>query len=412
MIAPATPTAPATRRAPATPTRPETSTTRATPTRPETSATRATLTRPRAPRHAVNFDQRPMLVFWETTRACLLACRHCRASATTQAPPGELSHAEGRHLIDQVAGFGRPYPILVLTGGDCLLRPDLFDLVGYATGLGIPVALSPSVTPLAADLMDQIADSGVKAVSISLDGASAATHDGIRGIPGHFDATIATLRDLTAAGITVQVNTTVMRANVTELADIAGIVARTGAHIWEVFFLVHVGRGVATGAITPAEHGDVCHFLYDASGYGFVVRTVEAPFFRRIVAERREGGSAPDSELYGRLARNLVGLLGKPVRVPAAHTAPTRDGKGIVFVAYDGEVYPAGFLPLRLGSIRTRPLSDIYRTDPTLRAIRAARFSGRCGTCGYSDLCGGSRARAYAATGDPLAEDPACPFLS
>src|SRR5579875_677953 len=161
------------------------------------------------------------------------------------------------------------------------VRPALPDLVGYATRLGVPVALSPSVTPLAGDLLDDIAASGVKAVSVSLDGASAATHDALRGVPGHFDATLATLRDLAAAGVAVQVNTTVMRANAAELADIAAIVARAGCRVWEVFFLVHVGRGTATGAISPAEHEEVCHFLYDASGYRLTVRAVEAPFFRR-----------------------------------------------------------------------------------------------------------------------------------
>ena len=372
--------------------------------------TRATLSRPARPRPAVNFGQRPMLVFWETTRACLLACKHCRASATTQAPPGELSHQEGRRLIEQVAGFGRPYPILIFTGGDCLMRPDLFGLVAYATSLGVPVALSPSVTPLTGDMIDSIAASGVKAVSVSLDGAGGATHDGIRGIGGHFEATIAVIRDLVAAGLTVQVNTTVMRTNVVELPEIADLVKRTGSHIWEVFFLVHVGRGTATGAISAAEHEDVCHFLYDASRYGFVVRTVEAPFFRRVVTQRRASGAPPDTALYCDLTQRLAGLLGAPSRPPSAHTSPTRDGKGIVFVAHDGEVYPAGFLPVGLGNIRNRPLADIYRDDPLLRAIRAARFAGRCGHCDYADLCGGSRARAYAATGDPLGDDPACPF--
>jgi len=352
-----------------------------------------------------------MLVFWETTRACLLACRHCRASATTQAPPGELSHAAGRDLIEQVAGFGRPYPILVLTGGDCLLRPDLFDLVGYAVSLGVPVCLSPSVTPvLTPGMIDRIAASGVKAVSISLDGAVAATHDGVRGITGHFESTIQALRALVAAGVTVQVNTTVMHANVTELADIAGLVAQTGCHMWEVFFLVEVGRGVTVGAISAPEHEDVCHFLYDASRHGFVVRTVEAPFFRRVVADRRAGGAQPNSTLYAGLVRRLDDLLGPPTKVPSAHSAPTRDGKGILFVAHDGEVYPAGFLPLGLGNIRDQPLHEIYRQDPLLRSIRSAEFTGRCGRCAYADLCGGSRARAYAATGDPLGEDPACPF--
>ena len=220
---------------------------------------------PQPSRPAVNFDRRPMLVFWETTRARVLACCHCRASATTGAQP--------------------------------------------------------------------VAASGIKAVSISLDGAGPATYDGVRGIGGHFDATIAVLRDLVASGVTVQVNTTVMRANVTELADVAGLVAGTGSQIWEVFFLVHVGRGVAAGAISADEHESVCHFLYDASGYGFVVRTVEAPFFRRVVAERRAGCSPPGSALYAGLASRLEAVLGPPTRPPSAHTSPTRDGKGILFVA-------------------------------------------------------------------------------
>jgi len=371
----------------------------------------ALVTSPARPRATVDFAQRPMLVFWEITRACPLACRHCRASATTQAPPGELSQAAGRELIEQVAGFGRPYPILVLTGGDCLLRPDLFALVEYAVSLGVPVCLSPSVSPLLTDAMvDRIAQCGVRAVSVSLDGATAATHDGVRGIAGHFDMTIRAIRALVAAGVTVQVNTTVMSANLEELPDIAGLMTQTGAHMWEVFFLVHVGRGVAAEAVSPADHDDVCHFLYDASRYGFVVRTVEAPFFRRVITVRRAGGPTPETALYGRMSRRLDAVLGPATRASSAHATPTRDGKGIIFVAHDGEVYPAGFLPLGLGNVRSRPLHEIYRNDPLLRAIRAAHFSGRCGKCEYADLCGGSRARAYATSGAPLGEDPACPY--
>lgn len=359
----------------------------------------------------VDFGDRPMLVFWETTRACQLACEHCRASATPHALPGELDHADGIALIDQVAGFGRPYPILILTGGDCLLRPDIFELVDYAVARGIPTCLSPSVTPaLTPAAIERMVRSGVKAVSISLDGASAATHEGVRGIDGHFGATVAAIEALVAAGLTVQVNTTVMRGNVAEMPRIAELVARTGAAIWEVFFLVHVGRGVDAQALSPFEHEEVCHFLYDASHYGFIVRTVEAPFFRRVVAARRDGAAAPDSPGYRRWREELVGLLGAPSDRPSAHTAATRDGKGIVFVAHDGAVYPAGFLPLPLGSVRDRPLAEIYREDPRLRDIRAARFTGRCGRCDFADACGGSRARAWAHSGDLLGEDPACPY--
>ena len=362
-------------------------------------------------RPPVDFARRPMLVFWETTRACPLACRHCRASATPQALPGELSAREGQQLIEQVAAFGAPHPILVLTGGDCLLRPDLFELIGHAVSLRIPVALSPSVSPLLTPrAITRIADSGVKAVSISLDGAHAAIHDTVRGIPGHFDATLRAIRALADAGLRVQVNTTVMRANVDELAELTALLTRAGAQIWEVFFLVHVGRGVGAGAITADEHEQVCHFLFDAAHHGLVVRTVEAPFFRRVVAERRSGRPAPTGALYRQLSARLRDLLGAPSRPASAHTAATRDGKGIVFIAYDGEVHPAGFLPVPLGNIRTGRLDDIYRGDPLLRAIRAANFTGRCGRCDYADRCGGSRARAYASSGDPLGEDPACSY--
>jgi radical SAM protein len=353
-----------------------------------------------------------MLVFWEVTRACQLACKHCRASATSSALPGELSGAEGRDLIDQVAGFGHPYPILVLTGGDCLLRPDLFDLVGHARELGLPVALSPSVTPsLTPQMIERMVSSSVTAVSISLDGALAPTHDWLRGVPGHFERTIEAIGALAAAGLTVQVNTTVMRANLDELADIAELISRAAAHIWEVFFLVQVGRGVASDAISPAEHEDVCHFLYDASQYGLIVRTVEAPFFRRVVAWRRAGQPAPAGDLYLEMSGKLETLMGPATGRPRAQTASTRDGKGILFVAHDGEVNPAGFLPLPLGNVRDEPIAAIYRDHPLLRRIRAADFTGRCGVCEYADLCGGSRARAFAASGDPLGEDPACPYV-
>jgi radical SAM protein len=366
------------------------------------------VTRPRV----IDYDQRPMLVFWEVTRACLLACHHCRASATPNALPGELTSEEGHTLIDQVAGFGRPYPILVLTGGDCLLRPDIFELVEYANGKGVPVAMSPSVTPqLTDEAIQHMVASGVKAVSLSLDGANSATHDGVRGIPGHFEKTIPAIKALVAAGLTVQINTTVMSRNQEEMADIAGIVKETGAHIWEVFFLVHVGRGEDTDSMDPQEHEEMCHFLVDASNYGFIIRTVEGPFFRRIVVQRRENPDlVPDGSLYTGLKSRLVERLGPPLEKSSAHTAATRDGKGIVFVAHNGEVYPAGFLPLDLGSVRDKPLAEIYRDNPTLLDIRSMKFGGRCGYCDFADLCGGSRARAFASTGDPLAEDPACAY--
>ncbi len=175
--------------------------------------------------HGLNFSERPMLVFWEVTRSCLLSCRHCRASAIATALPGELSVSEGQDLVRQVAAFGRPYPILVMTGGDCLMRPDIDELASFAVGLGIPVALSPSVTPLlTSGAAVRIKATGVRAVSISLDGAVPETHDKVRGVPGHFAKTVEALRMLKGHGLKVQVNTTVMRDNVEELADVAALI--------------------------------------------------------------------------------------------------------------------------------------------------------------------------------------------
>ncbi len=352
-----------------------------------------------------------MLVFWESTKACGLACRHCRASAIHHPLPGELTTREALGLVDSLAGFGLPRPVLVATGGDVLERRDLDLVAGRAAAARVPFALAPSVTPLLTD--ERIASlrrAGVKIASISLDGATAAVHEGIRGVDGHFERTLDAIRRLRRHGITVQVNTVVMRDTVDELPGVARLVRETGAGIWEVFFLVQVGRGARLQELTPAENGDVCHFLVDASRYGFVVRTVEAPFFRRVVAERSAGGAAPATGLYRQLAASLRRELGEPAGAPRAQTKGTRDGRGILFVGHDGTVTPSGFLPLPLGSVREDDLVELYREHPLLRRIRAADFAGRCGLCAFRDVCGGSRARAFASGGDPLGDDPACPF--
>jgi radical SAM protein with 4Fe4S-binding SPASM domain len=292
------------------------------------------------------------------------------------------------------------------------MRADLLRLASYARGLGLPVAVSPAVTErLRPPVLAALRQLGVKAASISLDGATAETHEGLRGVEGHFEATLDALRLLRRHGFTVQVNTVARPENVEELADIAALVATAGARIWEVFFLVRVGRAAGLGELSPEENEDVCHFLVDASRHGFAVRTVEAPFFRRVVAWREGGRPCTTGALYERLSARLRAVLGAPRGEPRAQTKGTRDGKGIVFVSHDGEVYPAGFLPLPLGNVREESLVDLYRDDPLLREIRAARFHGRCGACEYADLCGGSRARAYASSGDPLGEDPACPYV-
>ena len=367
------------------------------------------MARPQIPSHAPPaFDRRPLLVFWETTRACLLACRHCRASAQPEPLPGELTGEESRALLSDLTRFGAHPPIVVLTGGDCLMRSDIFDLVEYATANHLHVAISPSVTPrLTDDALIRMRSLGVKTASLSLDGALPGTHDGVRGIQGHHDQTLAAVRRLIDLEYTVQVNTTVMAANLAELPEIATQMVRSGVSIWEVFFLISVGRGTGAAEVSPDECEAVCWFLTEAAQYGMVVRTVEAPFFRRV-ARQRAAGAPPPNDLAEHLVGELHARLGEPTERRAIPAVRTRDGQGIIFVAYNGDVYPAGFLPLPLGNVRDARLSDIYRTHPLLRDIRASAFRGRCGVCEYREVCGGSRSRAYAASGDPLGEDPAC----
>jgi len=365
----------------------------------------------------VNFDLAPILLFWETTKACRLACKHCRAEAIAEQLPGQLTTEEGMRLIDDLRAFTPRFPVLVFTGGDPFMRDDLFELARHARSYGMPIGFAPSVTPLLTESNARaMREVGAKTVSISLDGARPETHEGVRGVQDHFRRTEEAVRLLVREGHTVQINTTVMRSNVEELADVAALVDGWGAHIWEVFFLIRVGRGAELEELTPEENEDVVHLLYDASRYGFIVRTVEAPFFRRVVAQRRELGPDVDpaeafdlGPLYRRLSPRLRENLGEP-GASRAQSVGTRDGKGILFVSHDGDVYPSGFMPLRLGNVRERSIVDLYREDPTLQAIRRTEFSGRCGACGYSDACGGSRARAFATSGDPLGEDPACAY--
>lgn len=364
-------------------------------------------------------DYKPMLVFWESTRSCLLTCIHCRAEAILKPLPGELSTSEAFKLIDDIRGFNSPYPILIITGGDPLMREDLWDIVSYATSYNIRVALSPSVTPLLNDAnIKKITDSGVSAVSISVDSPNPEVHDGIRGIRGTWAKSIDAIRKLIDYNVKVQVNTVVMKPTVEGLADMVHLLRKLEVSTWEVFYLVRVGRAQAELDLTPWEWEDVSSFLYDASKYGLLVRTVEGPQFRRVVLYRRLLDSmgldfesvTPPGELYLRLVSRLRELLGEPEGEAKAQTIGTRDGRGVVFIAYNGDVYPSGFLPVSAGSIRFKSLKEIYIESKLFRDLRSSVFRGRCGFCEFKSICGGSRARAYSIYGDPLAEDPACPY--
>ncbi|ADU51616.1 Radical SAM domain protein [Thermaerobacter marianensis DSM 12885] len=337
-----------------------------------------------APRHRPlsDFDRAPVILIWETTRACDLVCAHCRASAQPDRHPLELRTEEAHRLIDEAADMGTR--LFVFTGGDPLKRPDLMDLIRHAADRGLHPSVTPSATPLlTADRIRAMAAAGAEAVALSLDGDEPALHDAFRGWTGSFARTLAAARAVRQAGLRLQINTTVTRLNWRRLDRIARLVADLGAGRWSVFFLVPTGRGAALKPLTAAEHEAVYHWLADLEGrVPFAIKTTEAPAYRRVLVQ------------HGRPLRPAIG-----------------DGKSFCFVSHTGAVYPSGFLPLAAGNVRMAPLARTYRESPLFRALRdPAQLKGKCGRCPFKALCGGSRARAYAMTGDPLAEEPTCAY--
>ncbi|GAA0307871.1 TIGR04053 family radical SAM/SPASM domain-containing protein [Streptomyces polychromogenes] len=369
----------------------------------------------RRPRHPVS--ERPFLVIWEATRACPLACLHCRAEARTARHPEELDGAGARRVMDQVADFGRPAPLFVITGGDPFQRADLTELIAYGTALGLRVAVSPSGTPtLTPESLRAVRDAGAVAVSLSLDGSTAARHDAFRGVPGVFERTLEGWRAARALGLKVQINTTASRDGLEDLADIAALVRREGAMLWSAFLLVPTGRARRLDPLTPAAIEDVLHFLHDC-GAVLAVKTTEGHHFRRVALQRAvldaRGEHPVLGPLYGRLhARAASARLFEGER-RAARRPPldVSSGRGFVFVSHTGEVHPSGFLPVPAGNVKNRPLTEIYRGSPLFTALRdTSLLGGRCGACEFKPVCGGSRARAYGAGGDVLGEDPYCGY--
>lgn len=353
------------------------------------------------------FSQRPVLVFWETTKACLLACQHCRARAQREPLPGQLTTAEGERLLQDIAEFGHPAPVVVFTGGDLLMRSDIFHLLERARTLGLRVAVAPSATARADEqAMARLAHLEVHSVSLSLDGPPG-IHDRIRGISGTHASTLAAMRRAQAAGLAVQVNTVVMRSTVAHLPEIVSFLRREQVHVWEVFFLIATGRALAAAYLTPDQWADVADFLLDVTGYGLLVRAVEGPFIRRALWERQAGVRSP-GDLYHTLRAELERREGAPARAPHMPRVGTLDGDGIVFVTHDGWITPGGFLPLPIGQVRRDKIVDVYRTHSLLVDIRQRRFAGPCGQCRFTRVCGGSRARSFAQDGNPLGSDPAC----
>jgi radical SAM protein with 4Fe4S-binding SPASM domain len=399
-------------------------------------------------RGGIDYDESPFLAIWEVTQSCDLACKHCRAAAQPLPHPDELSFEEGKKLIDQIAGLH--VPIFVFTGGDPMKRQDVFELIRYASQKGVHVAVTPSATPLLTrEAVFKMKEAGVVRLGISLDGSTPEIHDAFRGVPGTWARTVEAIGWANEAGIPIQVHSTISRQNVGDLDALCSFFERQKIVMWNVFFLVPVGRGQLDDLLTGEEFERVFAKIYELSERApFQIKTTEAMHYRRYLLqhnleEKRVGhghsGARPadsnsDSEAVlkghgfsradqsatkdsGALApaENIAAYEpGAPTAEAGArnHAWATRrvnDGKGFVFISHVGNVYPSGFLPIHAGNIRQTPLAEIYRNAPIFKALRdTAKLEGKCGVCEFKEICGGSRARAYALTGDPLAAEPCC----
>jgi radical SAM protein len=351
----------------------------------------------------VSFDRAPFIVIWETTRACALACVHCRAEAQPRRDPAELTTEEGYALIDRVRAFGDPPPIFVLTGGDPLRRPDVVELVSYATARGVSVSMTPSGTAAVTETkLAALRDAGLARLAVSLDGATAEVHDAFRGVRGSHLYTMRIIERARRLGLPLQINSTVCRRTVGDLPALARQMEEFGVVLWALFFLIPVGRAQRDEALDADEIEKVLTWAADlVPSVPFGIKTTEAPHFHRVLRERmRAAGPAPAASRPAR--PNAIGRAGRAVT----------DGNGFVFIDHTGEICPSGFLPMPAGNVRRDDLVAVYREDPLFLALRDPdRLGGRCGACELRGSCGGSRARAFAVAGDPLAEDPGCAYV-
>lgn len=351
-------------------------------------------------RTPADFAQAPFIVIWEVTRACALACLHCRADAIPRRNPGELTTEEGFRLIDQVRSFGDIPPLFVLTGGDPMRRPDLADLVRYASDVGLTVALTPSGTAAATPRrLAELRDAGLKRVAVSLDGPDAATHDAFRRVRGSYVWTMKIIEAVTDLGMPLQINTTVGRLTYPHLHATLERIRELPIALWALFFLIPTGRGAALDQIDAEECERALHFFHDlAPTVPFGIKTTEAPHYFRVASQRP------------RLAPSGV-VPGVPQQRQLRSHRSVTDGNGFVFIDHVGQICPSGFLPMVCGSVRNDSLVRIYREHELFVRLREPDgFEGKCGRCEFRHMCGGSRARAYAATGSPIGSDPLCAY--
>lgn len=377
----------------------------------------------------------PRLIFWETTAGCNLACIHCRRiTVADQLMPQDLTTAEAFDLIDQIASFGSP--IFVLSGGEPLFRPDIFDIARHATDAGLIVALATNGTLIDADVARKIKDSGVKRVSVSFDGADAPTHDIFRG-PGAFDAAMKGIGHLRDVGLPFQINTTVARHNAHQMPETLALAKEIGAVALHLFLLVPVGCGVEIAPdqqILPDEYEAVLNWMYDAEMEGGIeLKATCAPHYFRIArqrqAEERRNGIVRErpSSMHRQQHGGNTATGGHPGGHPGSNghgpghghgrhamNAMTKGclaGTGVTFVSHRGEVFPCGYLPVEAGHIRRQGFQDIWENSPLFAELRDVELlGGKCGVCEFKKLCSGCRARSFGMTGDYLAEEPFCTY--
>ncbi|MEW9051400.1 MAG: TIGR04053 family radical SAM/SPASM domain-containing protein [Neobacillus sp.] len=359
-----------------------------------------------------DFNKDPFIVIWELTRACQLKCLHCRAEAQYRRDPRELSFEEGKNLIDQIYEMNNP--MLVFTGGDPLMREDVFDIAKYAVEKGVRVSMTPSATPnVTKEAIEKAKEVGLSRWAFSIDGPTAEVHDHFRGTAGSFDLTMERIKYLHELEIPIQINTVISRYNIEYLDEMAKMVEDLECVLWSVFFLVPTGRGQESDMISPVEHEKVFRWLYDLSKrVSFDIKTTAAQHYRRVVIQQkmREAKEQQDEINYlsALTEQGLTGSIDGLGRAPKG----VNDGNGFVFISHIGDVYPSGLLPVKAGNVREQPLAEIYRESPVFTSLRNPDlYKGKCGVCEFRYVCGGSRSRAYAMTGDYLESEPFCVYV-
>ncbi len=353
-----------------------------------------------------DFNMAPFTIAWEVTRACAYACVHCRADAQHKRDPRELSTAEAKALIERLAAFGN-HPILVFTGGDPMMRPDLFELIAYANECGLRCSLTPTATALPTkERLEKVREAGIRRIALSLDAPRPEIHDNFRQVPGSWQRTMDILHRAQEVGLSVQVNTTVSKHNVDILDEMIPFIQEVSAVQWSVFFLVPTGRAHIENMISPEQHEKVFNWLYDLSQSApFDIKSTAAPMYRRVAIQRKRLEAKGKPVTFQGAGFQYADGLNRP-------TKGVNDGNGFLFISHIGEIQPSGFLPITAGDVRTADVVDIYRHSKLFTDLRdPEKIKGRCGICEFRDVCGGQRGRAYGITGDYLETDPACSYI-